>query len=61
MAAGHAPEGAVGNATVSTLPSDCGSISSSKLLCYSVAILGREAAQNMDNIIALYALVIKQL
>ena len=49
------------DATVSTLLSDCGSTSGSKLLCCLVAILGREAAQNTDNIIALCALVTKQL
>ena len=32
-----------------------------RVLCCAVAILGREAAQNIDNVIALCALVIKQL
>ena len=51
----------VAGATASTLLPDCGSISGSKLLSCSVVILGRKAAQNIDNNIAMYAPVIKQL
>ena len=46
------------HAAVCTLLSDCGSISASELLCCPLAILGRDAAQNMNKIIALYALVV---
>ena len=49
----------VDNAAVFTLPPDCGTISGSELLCCPVAILGHELY--MDNTIAVYALVIKQL
>ena len=51
----------VDDATASTLLSDCGSITGSKLVCCPVAIPGCEVAQNMNNVIALYALAIKQL
>ena len=49
------------DANFATLLSRCGSIIRSKYLCCSVAILGREAAQNICNTMGLYALVAKQL
>ena len=51
---------AVGVEAVPTILSDGGSTSGSSFF-YPVAILGREVAQNMDNIIAIYTPVIKQL
>ena len=41
---------AVGGVTVSALLSNCGSFSGFKLLCHSVAILGRDAVKNIDDI-----------
>ena len=49
------------DATASTLLSNCGSISGSKLFCCPMAILGRGAAQNIVNVITLYTLFVKQL